>query len=117
MGQYMVGGGDGRHRSGQPRAGQPRLRRADLRNLPMVLVLVLAAAGLGYSAAVPPHWLRGVMVLAAAMFVAGFLRLVLPARQAGLLAVRGRVIDVVFYTGTGAAIVFAGITLTSAGSV
>jgi Protein of unknown function (DUF3017) len=93
----------------RPRTGG--LRTMDLRNLPLIVVLALAATGIGYAAAVPPHWLRGVMVLAAAMVLAGVLRLLLPARQAGLLAIRSRFLDVLCYAGGGAAIVLLGIAL------
>ena len=87
------------------------LRTVDLRNLPLVLVLAMGATGIAYSAAVPPHWLRGVLVLAGAMAIAGVLRLVLPARQAGLLAVRSRPFDVLCYCGVGIAIVVLGLAL------
>ena len=93
------------------RAPQGGLRTVDLRNLPLVLVLALGATGLGYAAAVPPHWLRGVLVLAGAMVLAGLFRLLLPARQAGLLAVRSRAFDVLCYCGIGIAIVVLGLAL------
>jgi hypothetical protein len=96
-------------RHGRPRSGG--LRGTDLRNLPLILVLALAATGVAYAAAVPPHWLRGVLLLAAAMVLGGVLRLVLPARQAGLLAVRSRFTDVLCYAGSGAAIVLFGLAL------
>jgi hypothetical protein len=88
-----------------------RLGRTDLRNLPMIIVLALAATGLGYAGAVPPHWLRGVLLLAFAMLLAGVFRLVLPVRQAGLLAVRSRVADVLCYAGGGLAIILFGLAL------
>jgi hypothetical protein len=88
-----------------------RFRRTDLRNLPLIVVLALAATGLGYASAVPPHWLRGVMLLAIAMVLAGVFRLLLPARQAGLLVVRGRLVDAFCYAGGGAAIILFGLAL------
>jgi hypothetical protein len=87
------------------------LRTVDLRNLPIVLVLALGATGIGYAAAVPPHWLRGVLLLAVACGLAGVCRLLLPARQAGLLAVRGRLVDVLCYGGLAVAIVVLGLAL------
>jgi hypothetical protein len=93
------------------RTPQRGLRTVDLRNLPLVLVLALSATGIGYAAAVPRHWLRGVLVLAGAMMIAGLLRLLLPARQAGLLAVRSRPFDVLCYCGVGVAIVVLGLAL------
>ena len=93
------------------RAGPGGLRTVDLRNLPIVLVLALASTGIGFSAAVPRHWLRGVLVFAGAMVIAGLLRLLLPTRQAGLLAVRSRAFDVLCYCGVGVAIVALGLAL------
>jgi Protein of unknown function (DUF3017) len=94
---------------GRPSGGG--LRSVDLRNLPLIVVLVLAATGIGYAGAVPQHWLRGVLLLAVALVLAGILRLVLPARQAGLLAVRSRFTDVLCYAGSGVAIVLFGLAL------
>jgi hypothetical protein len=94
-----------------PRPARGGLRTVDLRNLPIVVVLALGATGIAYSAAVPPHWLRGVLLLAGACMLAGLFRLLLPARQAGLLAVRGRLVDVLSYAGLGVAIVVLGLAL------
>jgi DUF3017 family protein len=94
-----------------PRHGSAGLRALDLRNLPIVLVLALGATGIAYSAAVPRHWLRGVLLLAVACGIAGVLRLLLPVRQAGLLAVRGRLTDVVCYLGLAVAIIVLGLAL------
>lgn len=96
------------HRRGRTGGG---LRAVDLRNLPMVLVLVLGATGIAYSAAVPRHWLRGVLLLAAACALAGLCRLLLPVRQAGLLAVRSRPADVLCYVGLAVAISVLGLAL------
>lgn len=93
------------------RVGGAGLRAVDLRNLPIVLVLALGATGIAYSAAVPRHWLRGVILLAAACAVAGVFRLLLPVRQAGLLAVRSRLADVVCYVGLAGAITVLGLAL------
>jgi len=92
----------------RPNAG---LRAVDLRNLPILVVLALGATGIAYSAAVPRHWLRGVLLLAAACGLAGLFRLLLPVRQAGLLAVRSRLTDVVCYVGLAAAITTLGLAL------
>ncbi len=94
-----------------PRHGNAGLRALDLRNLPILLVLALGATGIGYAAAVPQHWLRGVLLLAVACGIAGVLRLLLPVRQAGLLAVRGRLTDVVCYVGLAVAIIILGLAL------
>jgi hypothetical protein len=94
-----------------PRHGNAGLRALDLRNLPIVLVLALGATGIVYSAAVPRHWLRGVLLLAVACAIAGLCRLLLPVRQAGLLVVRGRATDVVCYVGLAVAIIALGLAL------
>jgi hypothetical protein len=94
-----------------PRHGNVGLRALDLRNLPILLVLALGATGLAYSAVVPRHWLRGVLVLAVACGIAGVFRLLLPVRQAGLLAVRGRLVDVLCYGGLAVAITILGLAL------
>lgn len=88
-------------------------RRVDLRELPAYVVLLIAAAGLTYVGIASAHWLRGVAVLALAMIVGGVFRAVLPARQAGLLAVRGRRFDFCCYVGLGAAIIVLGLWLRS----
>lgn len=99
-----------------PRPGSStRPSRLELRNAPAVTVVVLAALGLAYVAIAPKHWLRGVLVLAFAMGVAALLRTFLPARQAGLLAVRSRVLDAVWYAGISAAMVILGLWLRASG--
>ena len=94
-----------------PRHSSAGLRAVDLRNLPMLLVIALGATGIAYSAAVPQHWLRGVLLLAFACAVAGMCRLLLPVRQAGLLVVRSRLVDVVCYAGLAVAITSFGLAL------
>jgi len=101
---------DGRVPRHEPWPGR-RLRNVDLRNLPLIVVLAVAGTGLGYAAAAPSHWLRGVLMLAVAMVLGGVLRLLLPARQAGLLAVRSRFVDVLCYAGSGIAIILLAVAL------
>jgi hypothetical protein len=55
---------------------------------------VLGACGAGIAVVAGGDWRLGVRVLAVALLVAAGLRLVLPARDAGMLAVRNRPIDV-----------------------
>ena len=62
------------------------------RTLPLVAVLAVVAAGLLLGAA--GAWRPGAVVIGAGVLLAAGLRLVLPARQAGLLAVRSRRLDV-----------------------
>jgi hypothetical protein len=87
------------------------LRARDLHNLPAIFILLLSAGGVGYAGLFPEHWLRGVLFMAGALALAGLFRLVLPTRQAGWLAVRGRVVDVISYVGTGGALWVVGLLL------
>ena len=107
-----------RHRAvaGPPRRSRPARRSPlELRNGAAVTVLVLAGLGLAYVAVAPKHWLRGVLVMALAMALAAVLRMVLPARQAGLLVVRSRVLDVLWYAGISAAMLILGLWLRASG--
>ncbi|HVE62183.1 MAG TPA: DUF3017 domain-containing protein [Mycobacteriales bacterium] len=69
--------------------------------VPVTVVLVLAAIGLAVVSV--GFWRRGVAVVAAALLTAAVLRLALPTRRAGLLAVRGKVLDVVVLGALGGA--------------
>lgn len=74
-----------------------RLRRTP--DWPFLAVLTVLAVGLlGVS---QHHWRKGLYVVAAAVLLGAALRLVLPVRSAGLLAVRTRVTDVVVLTTLG----------------
>ena len=77
--------------------------------------MVLAGIGLAYVAVAPRHWLRGVLLMALAMAVASLLRVLLPASKAGLLAVRSRVVDSVWYAGVAAAMLVLGLWLRASG--
>ena len=55
---------------------------------------VLGVCGAGIAVVASGDWRLGVRVLAVGLMVAAGLRLVLPARDAGMLAVRHRAIDV-----------------------
>ena len=65
-----------------------------LRVVPITVVLLVVAAGLVL--AVLDHWRRGSAVLAVAAALAAAMRLLLPTRLVGVLAVRSRPFDVVF---------------------
>jgi hypothetical protein len=73
-----------------------------LRQLPLFAVLVAVAVGLGMVAV--EHWRRGLLVVGLALVGGGVLRLVLPVRRVGFLAVRSRPVDVVLMAGTGIAL-------------
>jgi hypothetical protein len=73
-----------------------------LRQLP--LVVVLAAVGAGLLVVTLGHWRVGLVVEGVALLAAAVLRLALPVRRAGFLAVRSRPVDVVLVGGAGLAL-------------
>jgi MFS superfamily sulfate permease-like transporter len=70
-----------------------------LRQWPLVLVLAVVAAGL--LEVTFEHWRRGLVTMGVALVLAGVLRLVLPVRRVGFLAVRSRAVDVTLTAGCG----------------
>jgi Protein of unknown function (DUF3017) len=75
-----------------------------VRQLPLLAVLVVV--GIGLLLVTFEHWRWGLAVMGLAMVGAALLRLLLPVRRVGFLAVRSRGVDVVLLAG-------AGITLTA----
>ena len=73
-----------------------------LRQLPLLAVLV--TVGIGLLLVTFEHWRRGLVVVGLALVVAAALRLLLPVRQVGFLAVRSRPTDVLFLAGSGVAL-------------
>jgi len=83
----------------EPRIVDPAPASRRWREWPITLVLACVALSLLVVAA--NHFRRGSVLLAASVLLATGLRLVLPARQAGLLAVRSRLLDVIALGGLG----------------
>lgn len=77
---------------------------------PTALVLLIAAAGL--VRVLMEHWRQGGVLLGGALLVAAVLRVALPPEQAGLLAIRSRVLDVVCYVVPGIVMVLLAVTIT-----
>jgi Protein of unknown function (DUF3017) len=73
-----------------------------LRQLPLLVVLL--AVGVGLLMVTFEHWRRGLVVVGLALVGAGLLRLLLPLRRLGFLAVRSRPVDVVLLVGVGVAL-------------
>lgn len=69
------------------------------------LALLALAAG-GIAVVLAGDWRLGVRLLASSLAGAAAFRLVLPQRDAGMLAVRHRLVDVVLLGGTAAAILY-----------
>jgi hypothetical protein len=83
-----------------------------LRQLPLLVVLLVV--GLGLLLVTFQHWRMGLVVIGLALIGGGVLRLLLPVRQAGFLAVRSRPVDVVLLAGTGLALAVIARTIPSA---
>jgi hypothetical protein len=93
-------------------ARAPRPARRPLKvHVPFLFVLLLAFAGVVRIAQY--HWREGSVLIGAALMLAALLRAVLPTPRAGLIAVRGRVVDVLLYGGLAACVLFIAITLTN----
>jgi hypothetical protein len=73
-----------------------------LRQLP--LLAVLAAVGIGLLLVAVDHWRKGLVVAGLALVGGAVLRLLLPLRRVGFLAVRSRPLDVVLLAGAGTAL-------------
>ena len=74
-------------------------------------LLILGVGAGGIAIAWHGDWRLGIRCLAGGLCFAALLRLVLPARDAGMLAVRNRFFDVILLGGLGAAIFFLASTI------
>ena len=70
-----------------------------VRQLP--LLAVLTVVGVGLLMVTFEHWRRGLVVMGLALVGAALLRLLLPVRRVGFLAVRSRLVDVLLLSGAG----------------
>ena len=77
----------------------------------MFYLAVLATGAAGIAIVWSGDWRLGIRFLAGGLCVAALLRLVLPGRDAGMLAVRNRFFDCVLRGGLGAALFFLAQTL------
>ncbi|WP_410569247.1 DUF3017 domain-containing protein [Amycolatopsis sp. cmx-4-61] len=73
-----------------------------------VVLLVVAVAALRIF---QYHWREGAALIGAALLLAAVLRAVLPPARAGLLAIRGRLVDVVTFTSLAAAVLYVALTI------
>jgi hypothetical protein len=74
-----------------------------LRQWPLLVVIVGVGVGLLLVAA--EQWRGGLVLMGLSLVLAGLLRLLLPLRRIGFLAVRSRPVDVALTTGVGLAVV------------
>jgi hypothetical protein len=70
-----------------------------IRQLPLLAVLI--SVGTGLLAVAFDHWRKGLIVVGLALVGGAVLRLLLPERRVGFLAVRSRPIDVLLMAGAG----------------
>ena len=70
-----------------------------IRQLPLLAVLVAVAVGL--LLVTFEHWRKGLVVVGVALLAAAAIRLLMPLRRVGFLAVRSRSVDVVLMAGAG----------------
>ncbi len=83
-----------------------------LRQLPLLAVLVMV--GVGLLLVTFDHWRRGLVVIGLSLIIAGLLRLLLPVRRVGFLAVRSRPTDVVLLAVAGLALAVTALTIPAA---
>ncbi|HJQ47174.1 MAG TPA: DUF3017 domain-containing protein [Amycolatopsis sp.] len=84
-------------------------RPAILEQVPFAIVLTLVAVAALRVAQY--HWRQGAAIVGGALLVAAVFRAVLPGVRAGLLAVRGRPVDVLTYAGLGVLLLFLAFTI------
>jgi hypothetical protein len=77
----------------------------------MFYLLVLAATAVGIGIVSTGNWRLGTEWMAGALIAAALARLVLPRRDAGMLAVRHRLFDCVLLAGVGVILIFLAITI------
>ncbi len=73
-----------------------------IRQAPLLAVLV--TVGVGLLLVTFDHWRRGLVLIGLALVAGALLRLLLPVRRVGFLAVRSRPTDVVLMAGAGLAL-------------
>lgn len=76
------------------------------------LLLVLAIALAGMERILTAHWRQGSALLGGALLAAAVLRALLPTDRTGLLAIRSKAIDVIFYSAFGLVMVVLAVTIT-----
>ncbi|CAA9214374.1 MAG: hypothetical protein AVDCRST_MAG57-251 [uncultured Blastococcus sp.] len=80
-----------------------------IRQAPLLAVLVAVAVGL--LLVTFDHWRRGLVLIGLALMAAALMRLLLPVRRVGFLAVRGRPVDVALLAGAGVALTVIALTI------
>jgi hypothetical protein len=89
--------------------GDRRSRQSRFSQLPFAAVLLVVAVAV--LRIVQYHWREGTALIGAALLLAAVLRLALPTARAGLLAIRGKLVDVVTFTCLAAAVLYVALTI------
>jgi hypothetical protein len=87
----------------------PRRRHPVLTHLPFGLVMAVVVLGL--VRILLYHWRQGTVLIGVALIMAAALRALLREEQAGLIAIRGRGVDVLTYGGLGVCVVAVALTI------
>ena len=95
---------DGERPVAEPGEEEPRRYPSTIGGAFYLLVLAVVAGGLGL--VVLAEWRTGVRVIGGALVFAALARLLLRARDAGMLAVRHKVLDAVVLVALGSALIF-----------
>jgi hypothetical protein len=74
-------------------------------------LLVMAVVAIGVLRIVQYHWRQGAVLVGVALLLAAVLRAVLRDERLGLVAVRGRAIDVMTYAAFGTMIIAVAVTI------
>ena len=93
----------------EPPAEEPRHFPSTIGGALYLAILAVCVVGIGL--VTTGEWRVGVKVIAGALGVAAVLRLVLPNRDAGMLAVRHRAIDVLLLAAMGGALYFLAVSI------
>ena len=86
-----------------------RRRHPVLAHLPFAMVMAVVAFGL--LRILLYHWRQGTVLIGAALIMAAALRALLRDDQAGLIAIRGRGVDVLTYAGLGVCVLAVALTI------
>ena len=84
-------------------AGEERRYPSTIGGAVYIVVLLVTAVGIGI--VITGDWRVGIRWVAGAVLGASLLRLILPAKDAGMLAVRHRFFDCLLYAAIGAALI------------
>ena len=86
-----------------------RRRHPVLAHLPFSMVMAVVALGL--LRILLYHWRQGTVLIGAGLILAAALRALLRDEQAGLIAIRGRAVDVLTYGGLGVCVIAVAMTI------